>query len=281
MADYDGGFKIAARSSGAGLSRLAGIVPDEWEPIGDTLQTTERLADRAFRATCGGHRFVVYMEAYTRWVESAPWSVLAKSGLLSERERLPTRCLIFVLLPQGYKNHKGTFRLEATPGQRTQQVWFTEVCLWKQKPQPWWDYHPGLLALMPLCDHGLTIAQAVTRAAGSIRQRELDSHRRGELLAILGIFGLLADRDLDVLSIIRREEMHESPIAQMFVLEGEQIRARKAVRRVLTLRFGEDQANEFTEALDRITDLHRLDELLDSAIQARRLSAFRKEMTRA
>src|SRR6266536_2488071 len=106
MPDFDGGFKIAARSSGAGLSRLAGIVPDEWKPIGDTLQTTERLADRAFRATCGGERFVVYMEAYTRWVESAPWSVLSKSGLLSERERLPTRSLIFVLTPKGYKDQK-------------------------------------------------------------------------------------------------------------------------------------------------------------------------------
>ena len=153
MPDYDGGFKIAARSSGAGLSRLAGILPDKWEAIGDTLQTTERLADRAFRATCGGQRFVVYMEAYTRWVESAPWSVLAKSGLLSERERLPTRSLMFVLLPQGYADQKGTFRLETEPGSPTQQVCFTEVCLWKQKPEPWWEHHPGLLALYPLCDH--------------------------------------------------------------------------------------------------------------------------------
>jgi hypothetical protein len=40
MPDYDGGFKIAARSLGAGLSRLGGILPEVWEPIGDTLQTT-------------------------------------------------------------------------------------------------------------------------------------------------------------------------------------------------------------------------------------------------
>jgi hypothetical protein len=41
--------------------------------------------------------------------------VLAKSGLLSERERLPTRSLIFVLLPQGYKEQNGAFRLESPP----------------------------------------------------------------------------------------------------------------------------------------------------------------------
>jgi hypothetical protein len=120
MADYDISFKIAARASGPGLGRLAGLRPDEWEPIGDTLQTTERLADRAFRATCGGQRMVVYLEAYTRWAESAPWSVLSKSGLLSERERLPTRSLIFVLLPQGYQEQHGTFRLMAGPEEPTQ-----------------------------------------------------------------------------------------------------------------------------------------------------------------
>jgi hypothetical protein len=179
MADYDVSFKIAARSSGPGLSRLAGIVPDEWEPIGDTLQTAERLADRAFRTICGGQRQVVYMEAYTRWVESAPWSVLSKSGLLSERERLPTRSLIFVLLPQGYRDQQGTFRLEAAPGTPTQQVWFTEVCLWKEKPEPWWEQHPGLMALYPLCDHGQETAQAVVRAAETIRHREMDSVPRG------------------------------------------------------------------------------------------------------
>src|SRR5437899_2343452 len=101
MTDFDAGFKIAAHHSGRGLTQQAGIPTDKWEPIGDTLQTTERLADRVFRAGHGSERFVIYMEAYTRWADSATWSVLAKSGLLSERERLPTRSLIFVLLPQG------------------------------------------------------------------------------------------------------------------------------------------------------------------------------------
>ena len=51
----------------------------------------------------------------------------------------------------------------------------------------------------------------------------MDSLRRAELLTTLGIFGRLVDRELDVLSIIRREEMHESSFAQEFVLEGRQI----------------------------------------------------------
>jgi hypothetical protein len=58
MADFDGGFEIAARSSGAGLSRLGGVPVDHREPLSETVQTTERLDDRAFRADRGESRFV-------------------------------------------------------------------------------------------------------------------------------------------------------------------------------------------------------------------------------
>ena len=66
MADFDAGFKIVARTAGAGLSRLAHVAADELEPIGEAVQVSERLADRAFRARHGEERFVLYLEAYTR-----------------------------------------------------------------------------------------------------------------------------------------------------------------------------------------------------------------------
>lgn len=130
MPDYDAGFKVVARVSGRQLAELAGVRCRRWEPIGGEVQATERLADRAFRAQSGRERLVVYMEAYTYWLASAPWSVLAKSALLSERERLPTVSLVYVLLPRRYRPQGGTLRLEvgAAP---TQQVWFREVCLWE------------------------------------------------------------------------------------------------------------------------------------------------------
>ncbi len=99
-------------------------------------QTTERLADRAFRARNGDRRFVVYMEAYTRWTDSAVWSVLAKSGLLSERERLPTRRLLSILAPHGHRSQDGEVRLVAEEDEPTQHIWFREVCLWKQQAKP-------------------------------------------------------------------------------------------------------------------------------------------------
>jgi hypothetical protein len=89
MPIYDSGFKIVAHHAGRHLAHLGHVVVDAWQPLVSEVQTTERLADRAFRARRGGDRFVVYMEAYTTWTGSAPWSILAKSSLLAERERLP------------------------------------------------------------------------------------------------------------------------------------------------------------------------------------------------
>ena len=103
MPSFDRGFKIVARAAGRQLAGLAHVVCTTWRPIVSEVQAVERLADRAFRAARGRERFVVYMEAYTYWEEGVPWSVLAKSGLLSERERLPVVSLVFYLRPDGYR----------------------------------------------------------------------------------------------------------------------------------------------------------------------------------
>jgi hypothetical protein len=77
MPDYDAGLKTVARAAGPRLPRMRGIICDKYEPIGGEVQMTERLAHPAFRAQSGQERFVVYMEAYTRYQESARWSILA------------------------------------------------------------------------------------------------------------------------------------------------------------------------------------------------------------
>ena len=86
MPIYDSGFKIVAHHAGRHLAHLGRVAVDAWQPLVSEVQTTERLADRAFRARRGRERFIVYMEAYTLWTSTAPWSILAKSGLLAERE---------------------------------------------------------------------------------------------------------------------------------------------------------------------------------------------------
>ena len=181
-------------------------------------------------------------------------------------------------MPQGYREQGGTFRLETAPDDPTQQVWFREIPLWKETPEEWWEYYPGLMALFPLCKHGMEPPDAVAHAATAIKHQEMDAARRADLLTTLAIFGRLADKNTDVLAIIGREQMRDSPVIQEFIDEGKALGTRQSIREVLEIRFGPEAVSEFKEALDRTANLETLRALLKSAIQARRVTQFRKAM---
>jgi predicted transposase YdaD len=283
MPDYDAGFKIVAREAGRQLGQIAGVLCHEWEPISETVQTTERLADRAFRARLGRDRFIVYMEAYTRWQSSAPWSMLAKSGLLSERERLPTMSLVFVLLRRGYHSQKGQFRLKVA-GSPTQRIWFREVCMWLHEPAAWWDQAPGLMPLYPLCRHRQPGRNALAHAVRTITDRVSDRIVRADLLTTLYIFGKLAYPDVDTLALIGREQMKESKAYQEIMEEGrEEGRAegilqtkRADISEAIEIRFGAEAAAEFQDILSNLDDLQQLSHLHRLAIRSRRLAELRR-----
>jgi hypothetical protein len=274
MPEFDHGFKIIAHTSGRQLAELAGVPCTRWEPITSEVQTVERLADRAFLAAHGRERFVVYFEACTYWDAAAPWSVLAKSALLSERERLPTRCLVFVLHPRGYQAQRGRFRL-AVGGRTTQLVALTEVCLWKKRPQPWWEQAPGVMTLYPLCRHGQPPPEALIRAAGVIERRVRDTLRRADLLTILSVFGKLAYPDIDPKEIIGRQKMKESPFYQEIMDEG-RVEARRAdVLTVLEAHLGRSPGEEVVTAVNALDDLRQLDALLRLAARCSGVEEFR------
>ncbi len=277
MAEYDHGFKIVTHTSGRQLAQLAGESCTAWESITSEVQTVERLADRAFRAARGDERFVVYFEAYTYWDQAAPWSILAKSGLLSERERLPTRSLVFILHPHGYQPQRGRFRL-TVGGRTTQLVSLTEVCLWRQRPQPWWEEAPGVMTLYPLCRHDEQPQEALTHAAGVIERGEGDAVRRADLLAILGMFGRLAYPGIDAEEIIGRDKMMESPFLQEFVDHGRVEKARANILTVLETRFHRAPGEEITAALNALGDLEQLDALLRLAVQCSGVAEFREAL---
>jgi hypothetical protein len=268
MPDYDAGFKIVARESGRALAELGDVVCDAWEPVTGEVHAAERLADRAFRARKGKEAFIVYMEAYTRWQTKAPWSVLAKSGLLSERERLPCKSLVYVLLPRGYTEQHGA------EGQTTRQIWFREICLWKMTPQPEWEDDPGLMALAPFFRSPEPIASVVANAARCIKRHSTDRIREADLLTVLAIFGKLTHPGFNPLDIIGREAMRESPFYDQIQNEVRQANIIEA----LEIRFGKIPAREFKKEIFAIEDTEVLSELLRVAIKARTISAFRKAL---
>jgi hypothetical protein len=190
MAEFDHGTKRIAEATGRQLARIAGIECATWEPLEGTLPiTVELLADRAFLATRPGERFVMYFEFYTTWDAEAPWDILAKSGLLSRREKVPTVCVVVVLQPKGHKPQNGRIQLEAAGGM-TQFVKLHEVLLWEVTPEPWWDEEPGLMALYPLCHHGEDPEAAIRHAAAAIERNASDVLERRDFLTFLSILGV-------------------------------------------------------------------------------------------
>ncbi len=276
MPAYDRGFKIAAHAAGRRLAGLADVVCTRWRPIVSEVQAVERLADRAFRAARGRERFAVYMEAYTYWEASAPWSVLAKSGLLSERERLPAVSIIFYLRPDGYRPLEGgSFRLEALGGP-TQQIWPREVRLWEEVPDASWEAEPGLMTLYPLCRHGRPPRQAVTHAAAAISQAAASSRQRADLLTVLGIFGRLAYPELDTFALIGREQMKESLAYQEIMDEGRVEDRRNSILINLEERFSTEASEQVRTDVQKVEDLTRLERLLRLSVRCPDLDAFRE-----
>jgi hypothetical protein len=277
MPEFDHGFKIVTRDAGRQLAQVAGVSSTRWELIASEVQTVERFADRAFRARFGRERFVVYFEAYTYWKNAARWSILAKSGLLSEREQLPTKTLVFILHPRGYRPQQGRFRLSVR-GKTTQQVFFEEVCLWQKRPQKWWEAVPGLMALYPLCRHNRPPREAITHAAGVIEQVVREPIRRADLLTVLSIFGKLAYPHLDCMALIGRELMSESPLYKEIRQEGAVFIRRHDILQLLRLRLRVKDTAEIEQALNAIDDLESLGRLLEVAALCSQLDEFRQAL---
>jgi hypothetical protein len=281
MAEFDHGIKMITDTTGQELARVAGVECRRLQPIESTLpRTTEMLADRAFQASRGRQRFVLYFEFYTRWDRNAPWDMLAKSGFLSQREHLPTVCLAFVFRRRGFHSAGGQLRLVAAGGP-TQQLWFREVCFWQLEPQDWWERAPGLMALYPLCRHGRTPREAIRHAAEVIEQTVAEVGERNDQLALLSIFGALAYPRLDVEQIIGSDAMNESKMVRKWRREAEVERLQTDLLKVLRSRFGDEAVAELTSDVRALDDLELLERLFDQALTAVRLEELRSALPAA
>jgi predicted transposase YdaD len=151
-----------------------------------------------------------------------------------------------------------------------------EICLWKVKPQPWWDDVPGLMALYPLCRHGRTPKQAVAHAAGAIAAATADTIVRADLLTTLAIFGKLAYKQLDVMGLIGREHMKESALYAEIGDEARVETAQAYVLAALEERFGPEAAATCRDAVQRVTKQDRLHRLHRLAVRCANVQAFQR-----
>lgn len=271
MADIAAGFRIIATSAGQALAQLAGLVCQKWEPMpvdanGDTL---------AFRAEESDTPFIAALQAFTRWDERVLWNMLAHSSSLTARERMPTLCILYMLTPNGYRPQGGQFRLRVG-NNPTQALWFREVCLWELKPEPWWEMFPGLMTMYPLAAHRQDAATAINLAAERIHRYEKDPKKRADLQTLLALLTRLKYSEMDVVGVIGKERMKDSPLYEELLAEGGVVQCREDIAHIVQLRFGDREAKQCKKLLNGIADRDRLQEILGQAVTSKRFEQFRK-----
>ena len=119
-------------------------------------------------------------------------------------------------------------------------------------------------------------------AAGAIREGATDTIVRADLLTTLAIFGKLAYRELDLVSLSGREQMKESPLYEEIKDEGRdegRLESRQEdVLTALAVRFGEEAAVPFREAVQRISKLNKLTRLHRLAIRCDSIEEFQRAL---
>ena len=159
----------------------------------------------------------------------------------------------------------------------TQQVRYSEVCLWRFKPETWWEQEPALMALYPLCQHGMGPKESIVHAVGVIERAESEPIERADLLTLLGIFGGLAFPKLGAKDIIGREKMKESSFYQEVLLEGSLDTARANVLAILKKRFGAKAMEQVKANVEAANDLKKLQDLVVHAAVCIDFPAFLKK----
>ena len=100
------------------------------------------------------------------------------------------------------------------------------------------------------------------------------------MLTTLAIFGKLAYEQLDVLSLIGREQMKDSALYNDIAVEVRVEATQAAVLAVLDERFGEPTASLCRDAIQGVTNLDKLRRLHRLGIRCRSLEEFQRGLRR-
>ena len=115
-------------------------------------------------------------------------------------------------------------------------------------------------------------------AAEAITAATTDSVTRADLLTTLAIFGRLAYRRLDVVGLVGREQMKESPLYEEIKDEGRIETLQAAVVEALEVRFGAESSTELSDAVHRVSKPAKLSRLHRLAIQCDSIEEFEKAL---
>ena len=249
----------------------------------DTEQQTVKVHrnDTTFAVRRNDGEMILHIEAQTDDSRDKPMPlrVLAYASVLMLEYEMPVYSLVLYLGanagrtdPGGYSYGDETFGLQHK---------YHVIRLADLEGEPFLDATSvGLLPFTPLMKppEGMETETWLRRCIEATESAPVDNQTRGTLLFALSTLGSLVHDPVFFEKFISEEMMQESPFYEIIIQRGIEQGSRemsiKNILSVLTKRFPQQDMQQVAEALDAITSLDRLMQLIDIAVDTPSVETF-------
>ncbi len=312
MAEPDITSKYMAREHLNALLKLFGIPNAVVLEHVDSVQARvkEYQGDSSAKVKIDGKEIILHIEVQTTDSRQPMWARVANyCGHLMLVHQLPVYCVVLYLRPNAGRRDRGTFGYDATDFKYLLQykvVRLAEV----DGASILASGEPGLLPYTPLMKAPVDMAgDAWLRRCAEKAEATLENNpERANLLTAFAVFAELLHSKSTIASLITEVIMQESTLLQPYfekereagrkqgleqgiergmergiergIEQGAKESTIKNTLAVLSAKFSPDTVKALAPALQRITDLQRLELLLLAAVQAESLDSFARSLNR-
>ena len=260
--------------------------------------------DSTTRIRIDGKDAIVHLEVQSGNSPKPMWARLsAYSGFLISEFQKPVYCIVLYLGPSAGKNDPGYYAYETAEFRYLLQ--YKVIRLAEIDGQAVLEMQaPALLPFTPLMKPPADISaeQWLKKCVAATEAAPVEKAMRDDLVATLGIFSALTYDKALVNQLIKEEIVQESTFFQEHLEKAtkrltqealeqglqqglqqgiEQERRESAIRHILVvlrMKFSADIVNVLTPAIQNISDVERLEQLLPAAVEAQSLEAFARTL---
>jgi len=256
--------------------------------------------DSTTRIRMDGKEAVVHLEVQSGSSSKPMWARLAAyCGFLIGEFRKPVYCIVLYLDPSAGRHDPGYYAYETA--EFGYQIRYKVIRLAEIDGQSVLETRvPALLPFTPLMKPptGTNAEQWLRRCVATAEAAPVEKAVRDDLVATLGILSVLAYKKELVNELIKEEIVQESTFFQEHLERAtkrltqealdqglqqgiKQERRESTIRHILIVlktKFSADIVNVLTPAIENISDVERLEQLLPAAVEAQSLEAFARAL---
>ena len=277
---------MSRRSFDSNLRNLAGQYPQDFlhwlvgnnttvqEVLDPVLVTQERRADLILRyANMGGTSAILHLEFQRKPDADLPLRMAGYTLRIRERYGLMPQQVLIIL-----EESPAASRIPNLFAEGAARIEYQVMKLWEADPQvilsgQW----PGLIPLVALMGQSQQITERLEACASVVNTRIQSKQEQEDLLTLAVLLGSLQPGTQSAIEAFIRSrrmvDLMESPLLQKWLGEAEQKGQRQMLIRLLTRKFG-TLPQSLGDKLETMTDVERLEQLADAAIDTDSLQDF-------